>query len=67
MQEVVRTELRLPSPSFQETLMLPIAPKHPPAPDEPRGDTQPEADPTHTPLDEDTEDDADLDRFLPGA
>lgn len=42
-------------------------PPRPLLPDAPRGDTQPEADPTHTPMDEDLEDDADLDKFMPGA
>ena len=43
------------------------APTHrtPPA-DLPAGDTQPEGDPTHRPLDEDEEDLADMDKFMPG-
>lgn len=32
----------------------------------PRGDTQPEGDPLHHPEAEDDEDDADMDRFMPG-
>lgn len=41
-----------------------ISPNLPP--DLPAGDTQPEGDPTHHPLDEDDEDHADMDRFMPG-
>ena len=33
--------------------------------DHPGGDTQPEGDPHHVPMHEDTEDDADLDKFMP--